>query len=232
MDRTNGHNFKLSRMKVVVVGASDQSRCTIDVIEQEKVYEIIGILDKHLSKGEKFEGYQVLGYLDQLEPLVKKHGLIGGIVAIGDNFTRSQVVKEIRIKCPEFKFINAIHPSVIVGKNVQIGSGCLFLPGVILNSNSKVGDHCILWTNSSLDHDSRLGDYSSLSPGVTTGGRVSIGKCSVIGVGANILHCRSVGDHCVIGGGALINKDIIDHSVAYGVPAKIVKKRRKSEKYL
>ncbi|SDL11452.1 sugar O-acyltransferase, sialic acid O-acetyltransferase NeuD family [Salinimicrobium catena] len=218
--------------KIVVIGASDQSRCTIDVIEQEKKYEIYGILDKKLEQGTTFEGYPVLGYLENIRELIEDNGVYGGIVAIGDNFTRYKVVKSILELRPEFNFVNAIHPSVIIGKKVRIGEGNLIMPGVILNNNSSVGDHCILLTRSSLDHDSNLGDYSSFSPGVTTGGRVNVGNCSVIGIGANILHSKSVGNHCVIGGGALINKDIEDNSVAYGVPARIVKKRKKSEKYL
>lgn len=218
--------------KIVVIGASDQSRCTIDVIEQEKKYEIYGLLDKKLEKGTTYEGYKVLGYLENIQNLVEEHGIYGGIVAIGDNFTRYKVVNTIMDLYPNFKFINAIHPSVIMGKNVKIGSGCLMMPGVILNNNASVGNHCILLTRSSLDHDTTVGDFSSFSPGVTTGGRVNVGNCSVIGIGANILHCKSIGNHCVIGGGALINKDIEDNSIAYGVPARIVKKRKKSEKYL
>lgn len=218
--------------KIVVIGASDQSRCTIDVIEKQQEYEIYGILDKKLEKGDLFEGYKVVGYIEDIKSLVEQENVYGGIVAIGDNFTRSKVVKQIVTYYPKFEFINAVHPTVVMGKNSQIGKGCLLMPGVILNSNSKVGDHCILLTHASLDHDSTVGDFSSLSPGVTTGGRVNIGKCSVIGIGANIIHCKNIGDHCVIGGGALINKDIIDNSIAYGVPARIVKKRRKSEKYL
>lgn len=218
--------------RIVVIGASDQSRCTIDVIEQAKTYEILGVLDKNLSQGERFAGYTILGYLEVIEDLLANDDFIGGIVAIGDNFTRRKVVKEIENLYPEFQFVNAIHPSVILGNNVRIGKGSLIMPGVILNNNSGVGDHCILLTRSSLDHDSTLGNYSSLSPGVTTGGRVSIGKCSAIGIGANILHCKTIGNHCVIGGGALINKNVEDGSVAYGVPARIVKKRKKSEKYL
>lgn len=218
--------------KIVVIGASDQSRCTIDVIEQEKKYEIYGLLDKKLEKDTTYEGYKVLGYLENIQNLVEEHGVYGGIVAIGDNFTRNKVVNTILDLYPDFKFINAIHPSVIMGKNVKIGSGCLIMPGVILNNNASVGNHCILLTRSSLDHDTTVGDFSSFSPGVTTGGRVNVGNCSVIGIGANILHCKSIGNHCVIGGGALINKDIEDNSIAYGVPARIVKKRKKSEKYL
>lgn len=218
--------------KIIVVGASDQSRCTIDVIEQQKAFEVYGVLDKNLPKGEFFAGYKILGYLEVLEELLENREIYGGIVAVGDNFTRRKIVKEILSLYPDFQFVNAIHPSVIIGKNVKIGSGSLLMPGVILNNNSGVGDHCILLTRSSLDHDSTMGNFSSLSPGVTTGGRVSIGKCSAIGIGANILHCRTIGDHCVIGGGALINKNVDDSSVAYGVPARIVKKRKKSEKYL
>ena len=218
--------------KIVVIGASDQSRCTIDVIEQEQTYKILGVLDKNLPKGERFSGYIILGYLEVLADLLVNNDIIGGIVAIGDNFTRRKVVKEIEKNFPSFQFITAIHPSVIKGNNVRIGKGSLIMPGVILNNNSGVGNHCILLTKSSLDHDSTMGDYSSLSPGVTTGGRVNIGKCSAIGIGANILHCKTIGDHCVIGGGALINKNVDDGSVAYGVPARIVKKRKKSEKYL
>lgn len=218
--------------KIVVIGASDQSRCTIDVIEQEQAYEILGILDKNLPKGERFAGYIVLGYLEVLADLLVNGEIIGGIVAIGDNFTRRKVVKEIEKNFPNFQFITAVHPSVIKGNNVRIGKGSLIMPGVILNNNSGVGNHCILLTKSSLDHDSTIGDFSSLSPGVTTGGRVNIGHCSAIGIGANILHCKTIGDHCVIGGGALINKNVDDGSVAYGVPARIVKKRKKSEKYL
>ncbi|MCZ2845106.1 MAG: acetyltransferase [Candidatus Bathyarchaeota archaeon] len=218
--------------KIIVVGASDQSRCTIDVIEQQKAFEIYGVLDKNLPKGDFFAGYKILGYLEVIGELLQNREIHGGIVAIGDNFTRSKIVKEILTLYPDFQFVNAIHPSAIIGKNVKIGSGSLLMPGVILNNNSGVGDHCILLTRSSLDHDSTLGDFSSLSPGVTTGGRVSIGKCSAIGIGASILHCKTIGDHCVIGGGALINKNVDNGSVAYGVPARIVKKRKKSEKYL
>lgn len=218
--------------KIILVGASDHCRYTIDIIEQEGKYEIIGILDKNLFVGDRFGGYEVLGYLDDLPKLIAELNVIGGIIAIGDNFTRMKIKEEIEKRVDQFFFINAIHPSVIMGKEVKVGNGCLFMAGVIINNNCTIGDHCFLATKSSLDHDSAIGDFSSMSPGVTTGGRVNIGNCTAIGIGASILHYKTIGDHCVIGGNSLVTKDVGDLELAFGIPVKSVKKRTPGEKYL
>lgn len=217
--------------KLILIGASDHCKYTIDIIEQEGKYEIAGILDQKLPKGSLFEGYEVLGYLEYLAE-ARRMDVKGGIVAIGDNYTRSLVVEKIQEREPDFEFKNAIHPSVILGKEVKLGVGCVFMAGVIVNNNCIIGDHCFLATKASLDHDSKLGTYCSLSPGVTTGGRVVIGERTAIGIGASLLHYTSIGKDTVIGGGSLVNKDIEDNVVAYGVPAKAIKQRLAQEKYL
>ncbi|MDX1760573.1 MAG: acetyltransferase [Christiangramia sp.] len=217
--------------KILLIGASDHCKYTIDIIEQSGKYQIAGILDRKLNKGSTFEGYPVLGYLEYLSE-AQVSGIKAGIVAIGDNFTRWKVVDEILQMHPDFQFCKAIHPSVIVGKNTVIGSGCVIMAGVILNNDCYIGDHCFIATKASLDHDSRLGSFSSLSPGVTTGGRVYIGERTAIGIGANILHYIEIGSNVVIGGGSLVNKKIEDDVLSYGVPAKPVRKRTANEKYL
>jgi len=217
---------------IILIGASDHCRYTIDIIEQEGKYNIIGILDKNLQEGDEFGGYKVLGYLKELKNIISKFQVIGGIVAIGDNYTRKIVAEEISQIIKSFHFVNAIHPSVIFGKEVEIGEGCLMMAGVIVNNNCIIGKHCFLATKSSIDHDSTLGEYSSLSPGVTTGGRVLIGKCTAIGIGATILHYINIGNNCVIGGNSLVNKEIGDGYVAFGIPAKPVKSRLPEDKYL
>ncbi len=44
-----------------------------------------------------------------------------------------------------------------------------------------------------------------------------------IGIGAIILPGVTIGKGAVIGAGAVVTNDVPDHSVAYGVPAKVVK---------
>ena len=217
---------------IVLFGASDQCRHTIDIIEQEGMYTIAGILDMGKEPGTLIDGYPVLGYLDVLADCISRFQLVGGIIAIGDNFIRRKVAHEIIDVVPDFSFITTIHPSAIIGKQVLIGPGCTIMEGVIINNNCTIGAHCNLWTRTSLDHDSTIHDYSSFSPGVVTGGRVTIGECTVIGISASILHYRTIGDHCVIGGGSLVNKNIPDYSLAWGVPARVIRERTAGEKYL
>ena len=50
-----------------------------------------------------------------------------------------------------------------------------------------------------------------------------IGKNCFIGVNSLICPGVRIGNQCVIGGGSVVTKDIPDHSMAVGVPAKVIK---------
>ena len=88
--------------KIIIIGASDQSRHTIDIIEKELKYQIVGVLDKKLAPGQVFEGYDILGYIPEIASLFSEKKISGGIIAIGDNFTRMKVAKEILDLVPDF----------------------------------------------------------------------------------------------------------------------------------
>jgi acetyltransferase-like isoleucine patch superfamily enzyme len=51
---------------------------------------------------------------------------------------------------------------------------------------------------------------------------VRIGDFTFIGANAVILMGVTIGDHCIIGAGAVVSIDMPDHSVAVGVPARVV----------
>ena len=87
-------------------------------------------------------------------------------------------------------------------------------------------------TRASLDHHGVMGAYASLAPGVATGGNVSIGEGSAVSIGATVLHGRSIGAWSVVGAGATVIKDVPDHVVAYGTPARVVRGRESGERYL
>ena len=68
--------------------------------------------------------------------------------------------------------------------------------------------------------------------GVTIGGNVTMGKFTAISIGATVVNNVNIGKHTVIGAGALVTKDVGDFQVAYGSPAKLIKKRNKGDSYL
>ena len=79
--------------------------------------------------------------------------------------------------------------------------------------------------------NSQFPNFSSIAPGVTVGGGVSINTCSAISLGVNILESLKVGKYSVIGAGSLVNKNIKDYKIAYGLPAREIRNRKKNEKY-
>jgi sugar O-acyltransferase (sialic acid O-acetyltransferase NeuD family) len=218
--------------KVVIIGASEHGKVVADVIEREGKYAILGWIDSYKPAGGEFFGYPMLGAEDALLELWQQREIVGGLIAIGDNWTRGRVAEKICTLASDFTFITAVHPSAQIARGVSIGAGTVLMAGTIVNSDSRIGAHCILNTRSSLDHDCVMDDFSSLAPGVTTGGVVHIGAYSAVSLGANIIHGKSIGAHTVIGAGALVRTDIPDHCVAYGVPARVIRPRVKGEKYL
>jgi len=69
-----------------------------------------------------------------------------------------------------------------------------------------------------------FGDHVVLSPGVMVGGEVEIGSHSMIGIGAVVSNRVKIGKESVIGGNSFVHKDIPENVVAYGIPAKIIRK--------
>lgn len=219
-------------MNIVLFGAGAHAHVVIDIIEKEKKNKIVGLIDSKKEVGSKFDDYLIIGRQENLKSLIKEYNIEAGIVCIGDNYWRGRVVSHIADEVPEFKFVNAIHPSCIIGKGVKIGSGNVIMGGVIINPNAQIGDHCIINTNSSLEHFCIMEHYSSLSAGVTTGGFVVIQEYTAIALGVTLFDRINIGKHTVIGSGALVTKDISDYVLAYGIPAKVVRTRQPGDKYL
>lgn len=217
---------------IVIIGSSGHAKVVIDIVQQAKQYQIIGLLDRFRHLNDQTQGYPVLGREEDLHELAVRHKLAGVIVAIGDNYVRSKVAEEVRLLCPDLTFVSAIHPAASIAKDVLIDEGTVIMAGAIVNPCSSIGRLCIVNTKASLDHDSRLGDYASLAPGATTGGNCEIGDYSAIGIGAVLIHGIHIGEHSVIGAGATVLKPIQSFRVAYGTPAVEVRERKVGDRYL
>ena len=103
------------------------------------------------------------------------------------------------------------HPrNLKMGKNVDIGAFSYLNAkhGIYIEDEVQLGSHCSVYTISTIDNKNgpialkkncRIGSHSVVMPGVT------------------------VGENSVIGAFSFVNKDIPPNSVAFGIPAKVVR---------
>lgn len=213
---------------VIIFGAGGHGKVVADIIEKEVKYNLVGFLDGVKPVGEQFFGYEILGD----ESFLKNNKVFGGIVAIGDNWVRSIISNKILDIDPNFEFINAVHTSAQIGKGVKFGKGNVVMANAIINSDASVGDNCIINSKASVGHDVKLSNYVTVAPGSVIGGNTYVGDFSTVSLGANVIHGITIGEHTVIGAGSTVLNDIGAYSVAYGTPAKVVRNRKESDKYL
>lgn len=215
---------------VVVFGAGGHAKVVIDIIEKAGMYQVAGLIDQRKPPGTPLYGYEVLG--DERVIRERKGEFYGGVVAIGDNWKRSCAVNKILEMDRHFRFITVIHPSAQIARGASIGEGTVIMAGAVIGSDTRIGKHCIINTRASVDHDCLLEDFSTLAPRAATGGNVRIGSYSAISLGACVVHSIEIGEHSVIGAGSTVLSAVDSYVVAYGVPAKVIRKRKVGEGYL
>lgn len=218
--------------KIVLIGGGNQAHYTADIINKEGKYKIIGIIDSIHEIGSERFGYKVLGRQENLKDLINEYDIEAGIISIGDNSVRYYVLNQIKELVPSFKFINAIHPSVIIGENVEIGVGVIMMAGCIINPKSKIGNFAFFATGAQVDHDCNIGNFTSISAGSITGGFVTLKDFSAITLGVTVIDRLTIGSNTLVGAGSLVIKDLPKNVLAYGNPAKIIRNRIFGEKYL
>jgi sugar O-acyltransferase (sialic acid O-acetyltransferase NeuD family) len=207
--------------ELLIYGASGHAKVVIDIVEQQGVYQIVGLLDDAPERQEReFFGYRVLGGQEILD----KHQRCSILIAVGDNEARKKLQE--RAKALGYTPVVATHPSARLARDVSIGPGTVIMAQVAINSGTVIGEGVIVNTGATIDHDCQIGDFAHISPGVNLAGNVTVGRLTQIGIGACAIPGVRIGERTLIGAGAAIVTDIPDGVVAVGVPARVIKERR------
>jgi acetyltransferase-like isoleucine patch superfamily enzyme len=115
--------------------------------------------------------------------------------------------------------INNAVGDVVIGDHTRIGLHCTVIGPVTIGSHVNLAQGI---TVTALNHNFEDAGLRIDEQGVSTKA-VTIGDDVWIGTNAVILPGVNVGSHCVIAAGAVVTKDVPDHSLVAGVPAKVVK---------
>lgn len=223
-------NFTSSLKQSIIIYGSGGHATSVASATLDCGYEITCFIDNK-RKGEKLLDIEICDDAD-LKEIANTKTIVGLIVAIGHNFIREKVYRDIARDFKNIFYPKIIHPSAIISKHSEIGDGSVILPGAVIGPNSSIGKFCIVNTRSSIDHDCMMHDFSSIAPGVITGGNVEIGVRSFIGLNTAISHKVNIGSDSVIGGMSFVNKNVDGNFIVYGNPARKVRPRKRSDPYL
>ena len=137
---------------------------------------------------------------------------------IANFFSKAGLALIARIVSQFSRFLTGIeiHPAAKIGKNLFIDHGM----GVVIGETSEIEDNVTLY------HSVTLG---GISPSINSGGQRGIKRHPtlknnvVVGSGAQILGPIIVGEFAKIGANAVVTRDVPEHAIMVGVPAKNIK---------
>ena len=210
--------------KLVIVGAGDFGREVSWVAErinaQTPVWELLGFVDDGAAvQGRTVDGYPVLGPVSWLEAVTDE---LYVVCSIGTGRVRKQVMERV-LANPHLRPAVLIDPAAIVGRNAQVGPGCVVCAGTVLAISSRLEAHTIVNLNCTVGHDTVLEPYCTVHPGSNLSGRVHVGACTDIGTGTKIIQGLAVCPGCTLGAGTVVVRDITDPGTYAGVPARRIK---------
>lgn len=214
-------------MNVVIFGSGKHAQLVSNILNRQG-NKIIG----HIDIIPKSNYCNIIGQMDELEKLIKKFSIDSGIIAVGLNYIRIEIMKKVISVAPNFKWISCIDDAAYINNDVQIGSGVTILGNASILGPSKIGNHVIINSSTSINHHNNFADFSSTGPGVTTGGSVSVGFSSYLGIASVIKNEVKIGDYSIIGASSFVNKDVDSNILGYGTPFRKVRKSLKNENYL
>ena len=213
----------ISKPAIVVFGAGGHALVVADILDQMGQYRIVGFLDdvNRERHGAEFASARIIGGSSKLAAL-RADGVDHAIVAIGHCSTRARIAE--MLVHAGFGLVSAIHPRACIASNVEIGAGCVVAAQAAINPGSRLGTNVIVNTSATVDHECEIGAAAHIGPGAHLAGRVQVGERAWIGIGCCVSDRVRIGSDAYIGAGATVVRDIPASMLAYGVPARVIRK--------
>ncbi len=207
-------------MRIVLIGAGGHGRVvwdTLQLIRERDNLKVAAVLDDDARLwGHSFQGLTIQGPVESISHVHADAALI----AVGDNRARQRVYAFLQSL--QMPLANAIHPTAVLGRDVQLGRGIVAFAYVVVNIGAQIRDNVILNTACTVDHDTIVDAHAHLAPGVHLAGGVHVGEGALIGIGSVAIPGVTIGEWTTVGAGSSITHDLPAGVTAFGAPARVL----------
>lgn len=160
----------------------------------------------YIGAGVKIVGRVKIGN----DVVIRENAVLGGI-----SMSTDRNEKGIPITMPQLGGI-IVEDSVMIGANTVISRGAI--DDTILHKGCKIDNEVFI------SHNVSVGEYSFVVGGAHFMGSSGVGDHTLISGNCTIQNYVRIGNDCIVGTQSMVRNDIPDGSVAYGNPAKVMRK--------
>jgi sugar O-acyltransferase (sialic acid O-acetyltransferase NeuD family) len=175
--------MKKNKENIILIGGGGHCSSVIDVIEQQGLYCISGIVDIREKIGQKNLGYSIIGCDDDLPKLSAECNnfiiTLGHLKSPQKRIEIYTMLIGLAVQIPVI-----ISPFAYVSQHAKIGKGSVVMHMAQVNANAVIGSNCIINSKALVEHDAIIGDHCHISTGALINGGTRIGDSSFIGSGA------------------------------------------------
>ena len=138
------------------------------------------------------------------------------------------------VQCKNIGENTSIWQFCVILPNARIGSHCNICANVFIENDVQIGNHVTiksgvqLWDGVTIEDNVFIGPNVTFTNDLTPRSRLKewklcptlVKKGATIGANATIIANCTIGNYAFIGAGSVVTKDIPDHTVWYGNPAR------------
>jgi len=206
------------KKEIVLVGGGGHCKSAIDVIEEEGMFSIAGIIDVKAKLGQKVLNYEISWTDDQLGELSKRYSHF--MITVGQlQNPEARISLYNKIKNHGGVLPVIVSPTAHVSRFASVEEGTLIMHHAVVNADASIGKNCILNTGCLIEHDAKVGDHCHISTRAVINGGTSVDDRVFVGSSAVLAHMISVGNNSIISSGSVVRKNVPESSLVFGNPA-------------
>lgn len=204
---------------LIIIGARGYGREVYNLALQcegcQKDYEVKGFLDDKADALAGFENYpEIIGAVEDYE--IQENDVF--CCALGSVQWKKHYVELIEKKGG--KFINLIHPTVIIHSNVKLGVGLIAFMYSNISNDSIIEDYVTIQGFVAIGHDSKIGKWSHINAYGFTGGYAVLEEEVTLNTRSTVLPNITVRKGATVGAASLVIRNVKENTTVFGVPAK------------
>lgn len=208
---------------ILVFGVCQLTKGALEIFHQNNVM-VYGILEDEAKwHHTEMVTVPVLGATDHPDFLALLNESCPVFIAYGNTRKRKSCLEFLATQTQEVP-ISAIHPSVGIAREVQLGQGNYLDTRVCLAPEVSIGNYCILHSGVVIEAETKIHDWVQIGSGSVLGTGVTIEEEVFIGPGVTVVSGVTIQKGASIGAGSVVLGNVKAGDILLGNPAKSIKK--------